>query len=86
MVVACALCGFVNRTTKVILQVDRLTIEVGQLLAFEGGHEAIRSMFEADGYYHANVGLEDLYRLRIYMCKDICPWHVGIRRRRIRRN
>jgi hypothetical protein len=65
MVVTCAFYGFINRTAKVILQVDRDTLEVGQLLAFEGEHYVILSVFEADGHYHANVGLEHLHRLRM---------------------
>jgi hypothetical protein len=64
MVVTCAFYGFVNRTTKVTLQVDRETLEVGQSFAFEGDHYVILSVFEADGHYHANVGLEHLHRLR----------------------
>jgi hypothetical protein len=65
MVVTCAFYGFVNRTTKVALQVDRDKLEVGQWCAFEGEHYVILSVFEADGYYHANVGLEYLHRLRM---------------------
>jgi hypothetical protein len=65
MVVACAFYGFVNRTAKVTLQVDRDKLEVGQLLAFEGEHYVILSVFEADSHYHANVGLEYLHRLRM---------------------
>jgi hypothetical protein len=64
MVVTCAFYGFVNRTTKVILQVDREKLEVGQPFAFEGEHYVILSVFEADGHYHANVGLEHLHRPR----------------------
>jgi hypothetical protein len=64
MVVTCAFYGFINRTTKVTLQVDRETLEVGQLFAFEGDHYVILSVFEADGHYRANVGLEHLHRLR----------------------
>jgi len=64
MVVTCAFYGFVNRTAKVTLQVDRDKLEVGQLLAFEGEHYVILSVFEADGHYHANVGFEFLHRLR----------------------
>ena len=63
MVVTCAFYGFVNRTTKVTLQVDRDKLEVGQVFAFEGEHYVILSVFEADGHYHANVGLEYLHRL-----------------------
>jgi len=65
MVVTCAFYGFVNRTTKVTLQIDRDKLEVGQLFAFEGEHYVILSVFEADGHYHANVGLEYLHRLRM---------------------
>ena len=64
MVVACAFYGFVNRTTKVTLQVERDKLEVGQMFAFEGEHYVILSVFEADGHHHANVGLEYLHRLR----------------------
>jgi hypothetical protein len=65
MVVTCAFYGFVNRTTKVILQVDRDKLEVGQVFAFEGEHYVMLSVFEADGHYHANIGLEHLHRLRM---------------------
>jgi hypothetical protein len=65
MVVTCAFYGFVNRTTKVTLQVDREKLEVGQSFAFEGDHYVILSVFEADGDYRANVGLEHLHRLRM---------------------
>jgi hypothetical protein len=65
MVVTCAFYGFVNRTTKVTLQVDRDKLEVGQLFAFEEEHYVILSVFEADGRYRANVGLEHLHRLRM---------------------
>jgi len=65
MVVACAFYGFVNRTTKVTLQVERDKLEVGQMFAFEGEHYVILSVFEADGHHHANVGLEYLHRLRM---------------------
>jgi hypothetical protein len=65
MVVTCAFYGFVNRTTKVTLEVDRERLEVGQSFAFEGDHYVILSVFEADGHYHANVGLEHLHRLRM---------------------
>jgi hypothetical protein len=65
MVVTCAFYGIVNRTTKVTLQVDREKLEVGQSLAFEGDHYVILSVFEADGHYRANVGLEHLHRLRM---------------------
>jgi hypothetical protein len=64
MVVTCAFYGLVNRTTKVVLQVARDKLEVGQSFAFEGDHYVILSVFEADGHYHANVGLEHLHRLR----------------------
>jgi hypothetical protein len=65
MVVTCAFYGFVNRTTKVTLQVDREKLEVGQSLAFDGDHYVILSVFEADDHYRANVGLEHLHRLRM---------------------
>jgi hypothetical protein len=64
MVVTCAFYGFINRTTKVTLQVDRERLEVGQSFAFEGDHYVILSVFEANDHYGANVGLEHLHRLR----------------------
>jgi hypothetical protein len=64
MVVTCAFYGFVNRTTKVTLQIDREKLEVGQSFAFEEDNYVILSVFEADGHYRANVGLEHLHRLR----------------------
>jgi hypothetical protein len=65
MVVTCAFYGFVNRTTKIMLQVDREKLEVGRSFAFEGDTYVILSVFEADGHYHANVGLEHLHRARM---------------------
>jgi hypothetical protein len=64
MVVTCAFYGFINRTTKVTLQVDREKLEVGQSLAFGGDHYVILSVFEANDHYRANVGLAHLQRLR----------------------
>jgi hypothetical protein len=64
MVVTCAFYGFINRTTKVTLQVDGEQLEVGQSFPFEGDHYTILSVFEADGHYRANVGLAHLHRLR----------------------
>ena len=64
MVVTCAFYGFINRTTKVTLQVDREKLAVGQSLAFEGDHYLILSVFEADGHYRANVGLAHLHPTR----------------------
>jgi hypothetical protein len=64
MVVTCAFYGFINRTTKVTLQVDREKLEVGQSFAFEGDHYVILSVFEADDHCRANVGLEHLQRFR----------------------
>jgi hypothetical protein len=64
MVVTCAFYGFINRTTKVTLQVDGEPLEVGQSLTFEGDHYTILSVFEVDGHYRANVGLAHLHRLR----------------------
>jgi hypothetical protein len=64
MVVTCAFYGFVNRTTKVELQVDRQVLEVGKVFAFEGDQYVILSVFEADGLHHANVSLEHIYRAR----------------------
>jgi hypothetical protein len=65
MVVTCAFYGFINRTTKVTLQVDRETLEVGQPFTFEGDDYIILSVFEADDHYRANVSLEHLHRLRV---------------------
>jgi len=64
MVVTCAFYGFINRTTKVTLQVDREVLEVGQSFTFEGDQYVILSVFEADDHYHANVGPEHLQRSR----------------------
>jgi hypothetical protein len=63
MVVTCAFYGFINRTAKVTLQVDREKLEVGQSFVFEGDHYVILSVFEADDHYRANVGLEHFQRL-----------------------
>lgn len=65
MVVTCAFYGFINRTTKVTLQVDRETLEVGQAFTFEGDDYIILSVSEADDHYRANVSLEHLHRLRM---------------------
>ena len=65
MVVTCAFYGFVNRTTKVTLQVDREKLEVGRSVTFEGDQYVILSVFEAEDDYRANVGLEHLHRFRI---------------------
>jgi hypothetical protein len=64
MVVTCAFYGFINRTTKVTLQIDGEQLNVGQSFTFEGDNYVILSVFQADGHYHANVGLEHLHRLR----------------------
>jgi exonuclease VII small subunit len=64
MVVTCAFYGFINRTTKVTLQVDREALEVGQSFTFEGDQYVILSVFEADDHYRANVGPEHLQRIR----------------------
>jgi len=64
MVVTCAFYGFINRTTKVTLQVDREALEVGQSFTFEGDQYVILSVFEADDHYRANVGPEHLQRFR----------------------
>jgi hypothetical protein len=64
MVIPCAFYGFVNRTTKVTLQVDQEQLEVGRAIVYEGDDYIILSVFEADGYYHANVGLAHLHRTR----------------------
>lgn len=62
MVITCAFYGFINRTTKVTLQVDQEALEVGQAIAYEGDDYVILSVFEADGHYRANVGLAHLHR------------------------
>ena len=64
MVVTCAFYGFINRTAKVTLQVDREKLEVGQSFMFEGDYYVILSVFEAGDHYRANVGLEHFQRLR----------------------
>jgi hypothetical protein len=64
MVVTCAFYGFINRTTKVTLQVDEEQLEVGQSFPFEGEDYVILSVFDADGHYHANVGVAHLHRPR----------------------
>jgi hypothetical protein len=64
MVVTCAFYGFINRTTKVTLQVDRNELEVGRPLTFEGHQYVILSVCGADDRYHANVGATHLQRLR----------------------
>ncbi|HXH12872.1 MAG TPA: hypothetical protein VNP04_24265 [Alphaproteobacteria bacterium] len=64
MVVTCAFYGFVNRTTKVNLQVDREALEVGKVFAFEGDDYVILSVIESDGIYHANVSLAQIHRAR----------------------
>src|SRR5262245_65628526 len=64
MVVTCAFYGFINRTTKVTLQVDRERLEVGQSITFDGEHYVILSVSEADDHYRANVSLAHLHRLR----------------------
>jgi hypothetical protein len=65
MVVTCAFYGFINRTTKVTLQVDREELEVGRSFTFEGDQYVILSMFEADDHYRANVGPAHLQRFRM---------------------
>jgi hypothetical protein len=65
MVVTCAFYGFVNRTTKVTLQVDQEKLEVGRSFAFEGDNYVILSVFEVEGTFRANVGLQHLHRLRL---------------------
>jgi hypothetical protein len=64
MVVTCAFYGLVNRTTKVMLQVDRQELEVGKVFTFDGDNYVILSVFEADDTYHANVALEHVHRAR----------------------
>ena len=65
MVVTCAFYGFINRTAKVTLQVNREELEVGRSVTFEGGQYVILSVFEAEDDYRANVGPEQLQRFRI---------------------
>ncbi len=76
MVVTCAFYGFVNRATKVTLQVDREKLEVGQAIAYAGDNYIILSVLEADGYYHANVGLADLHRARTPARLKTAPRHT----------
>jgi hypothetical protein len=64
MVVTCAFYGFINRATKVTLQVDREQLEVGRSFVFEGDQYIVLSVFEADDHYCVNVGLEHLQRSR----------------------
>ena len=64
MVIPCAFYGFVNRTTKVTLQVDHTQLEVGRAITYEGEDYIILSVFAADGHYRANVGLAYLHRAR----------------------
>jgi hypothetical protein len=76
MVITCAFYGFVNRTTKVTLQVDQETLEVGQAIAYEGDNYVILSVFEADGDYRANVGLAHLHRARFASRLKTTPPHT----------
>jgi hypothetical protein len=64
MVVTCAFYGFLNHSTKVILDVDLEKLEVGKVIAFEGENYVILSLFEVNGLYHANVALEQIHRAR----------------------
>jgi len=64
MVVTCAFYGFLNRVTKVELQVDAEKLAVGSVVPFEGDNYTILSVFEAGGKYHANVTLEHVHRVR----------------------
>jgi hypothetical protein len=66
MVVTCAFYGISNRTTKVTLEVERDTLEVGQTFTFEEENYVILSVFETEGTYHANVALEQVHRSRLY--------------------
>ncbi len=66
MVVTCAFYGFVNRPTKVDLQVDEEKLAVGKVFAFEGDSYVILSVFETGRQYHANVVLEHVYRARTF--------------------
>jgi hypothetical protein len=75
MVVTCAFYGFVNRSTKVTLQVDQEKLEVGQAIAYEGDNYVILSVFEADGNYRANVGLPHLHRARLPSRLKTVPPH-----------
>ena len=79
MVVTCAFYGFINRTTKVKLQVERQVLEVGNVFTFEGDQYVILSVFEADGIHHANVSLEHIYRARtVLRAKATSPALVEI--------
>jgi hypothetical protein len=62
MVIPCAFYGFVNRTTKVTLEVNREQLQIGQAIDYEGGRYVILSVFESAGFYRANVGLASLHR------------------------
>jgi hypothetical protein len=75
MVIPCAFYGFVNRTTKVTLQVDRAQLEVGQAIAYDGDSYVILSVFEADGHYRANVGLAHLHPTRFTPRLKTAPPH-----------
>jgi hypothetical protein len=77
MVVTCAFYGFVNRSTKVTLQVDQEKLEVGQMIAYAGDHYVILSVFEADGHYRANVGLPHLHRARFPSRPKTVPPHTS---------
>lgn len=76
MVITCAFYGFVNRTTKVTLEVDREQLQVGQAIDYEGGHYVILSVFESGGSYHANVGLASLHRASSSSRPKPVPSHV----------
>jgi hypothetical protein len=75
MVIPCAFYGFVNRTTKVTLQVEQAQLEVGQAIAYEGESYVILSVFEADGQYRANVGLAHLHPTRFTPRLKTVPPH-----------
>lgn len=75
MVIPCAFYGFVNRTTKVTLQVDRAQLEVGQTIVYEGDSYVILLVFEADGHYRANVGLAHLHPTRFASHLKTVPPH-----------
>ena len=75
MVIPCAFYGFVNRTTKVTLQVDQAQLEVGRAITYEGDSYVILSVFEADGHYRANVGLAHLHPTRFASRLKTVPPH-----------
>ena len=77
MVIPCAFYGFVNRTTKVTLEVDREHLQIGHAIDYEGGHYVILSVFESGGHYHANVGLASLYHASSSSRPKPVPSHMA---------